>query len=186
MERNCRLCVSRVTFVLIILAALLLAGPASAQDEGATQGDVALYLSQMLALELPEGATAEDAINALTDMGIAPAGGWNANARADAGFIASLFSSVEAAIARGTVSPGTLGSAAAVTAAAATQAGMSRAAVVAAIVEAGGNGDDATFGATTRGTFSGEPAPGAAGGIGDDGPEKDGRGGGGGSPSPSR
>lgn len=185
MERNCRLLISRFAFVLIILAALLLAGPVSAQDQGATQGEVALNLARLLALDLPEGATAEDAINALTNVGIVPAGGWNAGARADAGFIASLFTSVEAAVARGAVSPGALGSAAAVTAAAATGAGMSRAAVVAAIVDAGGDADDATFGATTGGTYGDVPAPGALGSIGDEGPEATG-GGGGGSPSPSR
>lgn len=188
MVRSCRFCIPGFVLILIILAALLLAGPASlqAQEEGATQGEVALNLARLLAMDLPEGATADDAIDALTAAGIAPAEGWDAAARTDSAFVASLYSSVEAAVAEGKVSPGVLGSAAAVTAAAAAEAGMARSVVVAAIVDAGGDAGDATVGATAGGTYGDAPAPGALGGIGDTGPEAARGGGGGGSPSPSR
>lgn len=172
--------------VVCMVVMLLPFATGSALAQGGTQGEVALNLANMLGLNLPPGASQADAISALSGLGIAPAGGWQANAQASSGFISSLYTSVEAASTAGRIAP-TAGyeSASVAVAAACTAAGIPSNTVVAAITSAGGNTGQATQGATYGGTYAAAPAytfgpavgGGAAGGGG---------GGGGISPSPSQ
>jgi hypothetical protein len=200
MKKNRKGIVSKFALIVIALIFLFASGPVFAQrgagaagasygpgavDAPTTQGQVALNLATLLNLNLPPGATAADAISALTALGITPAGGWSANAPANSGFMAALYTSVQAAVTTGTVSGaslGTLGNASAVVAAAGTGAGLSGDMVVAAITNAGGNQGQATTGANagSSGVFGFSPAPGAAGGAGSGGAGSGGAGGAGG------
>ena len=182
----------------VVMVALLLVfavGIGSAQ--AATQGDVALNLANLLGLSFSP-ATQEAAISALNALGISPAGGWNAGAAADSGFISSLYTSVNAAYASGKVaSSAGLGSASASLAAACTMSGISGNTAVGAITGAGGNAGQANQGASygssyaggTGGAGGGGGAGGAGfgpGGPGGAGGSGGGGGGGGGTVSPSR
>lgn len=192
--KKCKGVLSRWATVLIVLAVLFAAAPVWAQ--GATQGQVALNLANVLGLTLPAGATAADAIGALNALGISPAGGWNAGAAADSGFISSLYTSVAAAYTAGKIASGAgRGSASANVAAACTMAGIPGNTAVSAITGAGGNAAQANSGASYGssmagggtgggpgggpGGFGGGGGYGGAGGAG-------GGGGGGTSPSPSK
>lgn len=192
MKKRSKGVLSQWAAVLIVLAVLLAAGPVWAADSGATQGQVALNLANLLGLSLPVGATEADAISALAAQGIAPSGGWNASAPADSSFIGSLYVSVQAAITAGRVTPGALGSASAVMAAACVQANIPRTVAVNAIVGAGGDRAAANQGASYGGNDGGGAGGGGGGGYGPGGrysfgPSYGGGGGGGGAnPSPSR
>jgi hypothetical protein len=182
--------ISRLAIIVVVLTFLLASAPVFAQGAGATQGQVAMNLALLLGVCPPAGATQvdiiRDTIRCLTDLGIAPAGGWNADAQAESNFVASLYGSVHAAITAGrVVPPAGLGNASAIVAAASTQAGMSREMVVNAIDGAGGNRGDATQGAAMYGgTYRTAQSPqGSFGPTGGPGP---GGGGGGVNPSPSK
>jgi len=139
---------------LMILVVLLVSGPACAAGTGATQGSVAINLASLLGLNLPTGATGQEAINALSAQGIVPASGWNEGAAADSNFIASLYSAVLAAFNSRSASPsGALNTPAGIVAAACTASNINQTEVVKAIKGAGGNGGDATQGATFGGGF---------------------------------
>lgn len=153
----------RFSCIAVILMSLLASGPVFAQEGSpATQGQVALNLAGLLGISLLPGATGADAVNALTALGINPAGGWDAGALANSNFIGALYISVKAAVAAGSVSlPAGLGNADAVVAAACTKANIPRETVVNAIVAAGGDRAAATQGAVIGGGGGG---PGGGGG----------------------
>lgn len=193
MKKKSKGVLSRWVAVLIVLAVLFAAGPVWAADSGATQGQVALNLANLLGLSLPAGATEADAISALAALGIVPCEIWNANAPANSNFIGCLLGSVQAAITAEKVTPGALGSASAVVAAACAEAGISRTVAVNAIVGAGGNRAAANQGASYGGNYGvGAGGPGGGGGYGPGGRfvfgpgYGHGGGGGGVNPSPSR
>lgn len=171
--------------VVCVAIVLLLFASGSALAQRAKQGEVALNLVFILGLNLPAGATAADAVGALTALGISPSGGWNADAPASSGFITSLYISVEAAFTAGKIAPTAgLGSASAAVAAACTSAGIPSSAVVNAIANGGGNARQARQGATMGLSVPGTVAsfgPAGGGGVGGGG-----GGGGGISPSPSK
>lgn len=180
--------------VMVTLLLVFAIGIGSAQ--AATQGDVALNLANLLGLSFSP-ATQEAAINALNALGMSPAGGWNAGAAADSGFISSLYTSVNAAYASGKLgSSAGLGSASASLAAACTMSGIPGTTAVGAITGAGGNAGQANQGASygssyAGGTGGGGGAGGAGGGAGfgpggPGGAGGSGGGGGGGTISPSR
>lgn len=185
MKKEYRQAVSKAVMCAVIV--LMLIAPQHAMGQAATQGQVALNLASILGLTLPPGATQADAINALTALNIVPAGGWQATATANSGFIASLYTAVNAAFASGAI-PATagLGSASAAVAAAATASGIPSGTAVNAITGAGGNVGQATQGAAYGGTYVASTGTGTGTGGAGGGTAGGGGGGGGTSPSPSR
>lgn len=185
---------SRWATVLIVLAVLFAAAPVWAQ--GATQGQVALNLANVLGLTLPAGATAADAIGALNGVGITVPGGINAGAAADGSFIASLYTSVAAAYAAGKISSKAgLGSPCADVAGACTMAGVPSNTSVSALTGAGCSAAQAKAGVAYGSSVAGGPGGGPGGPVsfgfgppvGYGGAGGAGGGGGGGtSPSPSK
>jgi hypothetical protein len=181
---------SRFLMALAIIMIACMIVPSQAAAQAVTQGDVALALARELALT---ANNADEAIAALTAIGIAPAGGWDAGAPATPNTVGSLYTSVNSAINAGTVSPpAALGNASALVAAAATFAGMPSSAVVNAITNAGGDSASATQGAS-YGSSGGVAGPGAPSGPATTttvsptptGPSGGAAGGGGGTSSPS-
>jgi hypothetical protein len=51
-----------------------------AQDNGITQGEMAMMMANMLSLDLPVNASAQDAIAALIGVGVQPLNGWQPDA----------------------------------------------------------------------------------------------------------
>jgi len=128
--------------VCMIAGVIAFATPAVA----ATQGEVALKLAAYLGLDT---SSIDNAVAALTVVGIIPEGGWNAGATADAAFAGALFTAVNSAAESGAITaPPNLGTASALTAAALTAAGVDPATAVAGIVAAGGNQANAQSGTT--------------------------------------
>jgi len=124
--------------LLLVTGTPVLAAPA--------QGDVAVMLADYLGLD---ASSPENAISALTGVGIIPGDGWNAGNDADDAFIGALYSAVNEAVKEGTiVIPPGLTSSASLVAAVLVEAGMVSTTVVDAIVAAGGNRDDASAGAS--------------------------------------
>ncbi len=148
-------------FVLLFLfAGALILIPSQGIAQGATQGDVALKMVEMLGLT---AATAEDAIALLEAEGIVPQGGWDVSASATSDFVGALYTAVNNAITQGKITPpAALGNASSLVSAAATAAGMPSTVVVNAVVAAGGDqtgaNQGATFGSAAAAAAVGAPA----------------------------
>ena len=171
--------------VLFLLVCGLILIPADGIAQEPTQGDVALQMAGMLGFP---AATAEEAIAALVAAGVVPAGGWNSSAPATSGFIGSLYTATNNAIAQGTITPPAgLGNASALVSAAGTAAGMPSSTAVGAVVGAGGDQTSAnlgaTFGTAAAAAGTGGPGSGPRGPSFGPGPGGGDAGGGGGSPS---
>lgn len=155
---NKRKGVLRIMLVgLVVLLALFASGPVLAAGTGATQGDMALNLASTLGLSLPANATGQDAINALSALGINPSAGWNANAPADGNFISSLYTAVQSAFNAGRISPAGGLTPSSVVASACTSSNISQSECVDAIQKGGGDSGAATQGATLGAKAAGGP-----------------------------
>ncbi|MDX9745502.1 MAG: hypothetical protein WCX84_03810 [Syntrophales bacterium] len=143
-KRVCR----KLAVSLVVLVVFFFAGTAPAQVTGATQGSVALNLASLLGVSLPANATGQNAVDALSALGISPESGWNANATADSNFISSLYKAVLTAFNTGKIAPKSGAHApSSLVAAACTSANISQSSCVDAIRNAGGSGDAAAQGA---------------------------------------
>jgi len=135
----------RVMTVSVLMIGLFLA-TGSPVLAAPVQGDVAVMLADYLGLD---SSSPENAITALTGVGIVPTGGWNAGDDARDAFIGALYSAVNDAVEEGTiVIPPGLETSAALVAAVLVETGMVSTTVVDAVVAAGGTRDDASAGAS--------------------------------------
>jgi hypothetical protein len=145
----------KVFWCLLFLGLFLLPAITPAQAQSTLQGEVALQLARFLGLG---NSDQTQAINALTNLGIIPLGGWIPGMQTSQRFITSLYRSLTRVMGAGVVKPPTgLPDSSSLMAAVLTSSGLSSREAVRKVETAGGERNPAHLGAGRGKAFGGNP-----------------------------